>query len=64
MRTCSAAGAVEDEFRATLDLTKFVLESVGLKDYRVQLSLRDPDSDKYWAARRAGSGPKRRSAKY
>ncbi len=38
---------VEDEFRATLDLTKFVLESVGLKDYRVQLSLRDPDSDKY-----------------
>jgi threonyl-tRNA synthetase len=38
---------VEGEFRATLDLTKFVLESVGLKDYRVQLSLRDPDSDKY-----------------
>ena len=38
---------VEDEFRATLELTKFVLESVGLKDYRVQLSLRDPDSDKY-----------------
>lgn len=38
---------VEDEFRATLDLTRFVLESVGLKDYRVQLSLRDPDSDKY-----------------
>ena len=24
-----------------------VLESVGLKDYRVQLSLRDPKSDKY-----------------
>jgi len=24
-----------------------VLESVGLKDYRVQLSLRDPNSDKY-----------------
>ncbi len=38
---------VEDEFRATLDLTRFVLESVGLKDYRVQLSLRDPNSDKY-----------------
>ncbi len=38
---------VEDEFRVTLDLVKFVLESVGLEDYRVQLSLRDPKSDKY-----------------
>lgn len=38
---------VEDEFRATLALTRFVLESVGLTDYRVQLSLRDPKSDKY-----------------
>jgi threonyl-tRNA synthetase len=38
---------VEDEFRATLDLTKFVLEAVGLDDYRIQLSLRDPQSDKY-----------------
>ena len=41
------ADQVEGEFRATLELTKFVLESVGLTDYRVQLSLRDPDSDKY-----------------
>ena len=38
---------VEDEFRATIELTKFVLESVGLEDYKVQLSLRDPDSTKY-----------------
>jgi len=38
---------VEDEFRATIELTKFVLQSVGLDDYRVQLSLRDPKSDKY-----------------
>ncbi len=38
---------VEEEFRATLDLTQFVLKSVGLNDYRVQLSLRDPKSDKY-----------------
>ncbi|MCY2995557.1 MAG: threonine--tRNA ligase [Planctomycetota bacterium] len=38
---------VEEEFRATLDLTRFVLASVGLADYRVQLSLRDPQSDKY-----------------
>jgi threonyl-tRNA synthetase len=38
---------VEQEFRATLELTQFVLKSVGLDDYRVQLSLRDPNSDKY-----------------
>lgn len=38
---------VEEEFRATLELVKFVLAAVGLDDYRVQLSLRDPDSDKY-----------------
>lgn len=41
------AEQVEEEFRATIELTKFVLESVGLEDYRVQLSLRDPDSSKY-----------------
>lgn len=41
------ADQVEHEFRATIELTKFVLESVGLSDYRVQLSLRDPASDKY-----------------
>jgi len=38
---------VETEFRSTLELTQFVLKSVGLNDYRVQLSLRDPNSDKY-----------------
>ncbi|TWT49874.1 Threonine--tRNA ligase [Thalassoglobus neptunius] len=38
---------VEQEFKETLDLVKFVLASVGLENYRVQLSLRDPDSDKY-----------------
>ena len=38
---------VEEEFRATLDLTQFVLRSVGLDDYKVQLSLRDPKSTKY-----------------
>jgi threonyl-tRNA synthetase len=41
------ADQVEAEFRATIELTQFVLESVGLDDYRVQLSLRDPGSDKY-----------------
>jgi threonyl-tRNA synthetase len=38
---------VEEEFRDTLGLVKFVLQSVGLDDYRVQLSLREPHSDKY-----------------
>lgn len=38
---------VEEEFRNTIELTRFVLESVGFSDYRVQLSLRDPASDKY-----------------
>jgi threonyl-tRNA synthetase len=38
---------VEHEFRQTLELVQFVLKSVGLEDYRVQLSIRDPKSDKY-----------------
>ncbi|MCY2963901.1 MAG: threonine--tRNA ligase [Planctomycetota bacterium] len=38
---------VENEFRETLQLVQFVLSSLGLQDYRVQLSLRDPKSDKY-----------------
>lgn len=32
---------VLDEFKSTLELVKFVLSSVGLNDYRVQLSCRD-----------------------
>lgn len=38
---------VEEEFRSTIELTQFVLGAVGLNDYQVQLSLRDPKSDKY-----------------
>lgn len=38
---------VEQEFKDTLELTEFVLKSVGLDDYRIQLSLREPGSDKY-----------------
>jgi threonyl-tRNA synthetase len=38
---------VEEEFRQTVQLVQFVLGSLGLNDYRVQLSLRDPKSDKY-----------------
>ncbi len=38
---------VEEEFRETMELVQFVLKSVGLNDFRVQLSVRDPNSDKY-----------------
>jgi len=39
---------VVQEFKDTLDLVKFVLSSVGLNDYRVQLSCRDSkNKDKY-----------------
>ena len=38
---------VEHEFRATIELTSFVLKSVGLDDYQIQLSLRSDESGKY-----------------
>ncbi|MBN2021750.1 MAG: threonine--tRNA ligase [Pirellulales bacterium] len=38
---------VADEFRGCLDMTQFVLGTLGLDDYRVRLSFRDPASDKY-----------------
>jgi threonyl-tRNA synthetase len=41
---------VEEEFRSTFELVKFVLASVGLDDFRIQLSKRDPNSDKYVGA--------------
>lgn len=44
------ADQVEEEFRNTFDLVKLVLASVGLEDFRIQLSKRDPSSDKYIGA--------------
>ncbi|MFH5803742.1 threonine--tRNA ligase [Alienimonas sp. DA493] len=38
---------VAHEIEQTVDLVKLVLEAVGLNDYRVELSLRAPSSDKY-----------------
>jgi threonyl-tRNA synthetase len=38
---------IEAEFGANIDLVLFVLQSLGLSDYRVRIGLRDPDSDKY-----------------
>jgi threonyl-tRNA synthetase len=38
---------VPAEFRGCLDMTQFVLKTLGLDDYRVRLGFRDPASDKY-----------------
>ncbi len=38
---------VPDEFRGCIEMTQFVLDCLGLKNYRVRLGFRDPDSDKY-----------------
>ena len=38
---------VADEFRGCLEMTQFVLRTLGLNDYRVRLGFRDPASDKY-----------------
>ena len=57
------AEQVRGEFRATMELTQFVLNSLGLTDYKLRLSKRDPDDPKY-AGRpaRPGSGPRTTSA--
>ncbi len=42
---------VRGEFRATMEMTQFFLNScLGLTDYRVRLSKRDPDDPKYQGA--------------
>lgn len=38
---------VADEFRGCIEMTQFVLRTLGMTDYRVRLSFRDPASDKY-----------------
>lgn len=38
---------VQDEIIGCLDLVKVVLNTLGIKDYRVRVGLRDADSDKY-----------------
>jgi threonyl-tRNA synthetase len=38
---------VADEFRGCIEMTQFVLKTLGLDDYRVRLGFRDPKSDKY-----------------
>ncbi len=38
---------VRDEIQACLGLVKIVFSTLGMKDYRVRVGLRDPDSSKY-----------------
>jgi threonyl-tRNA synthetase len=38
---------VASEFRGCLDMTQFVLKTLGFDNYRVRLGFRDPASDKY-----------------
>jgi threonyl-tRNA synthetase len=38
---------LESEIESCVNLVKLVLGTLGLNDYRVRVSLRDPDSDKY-----------------
>ena len=38
---------LSEEIRGCLSLTKTVLSTLGMADYRVRVSLRDPDSSKY-----------------
>jgi threonyl-tRNA synthetase len=40
---------VQEEFARALEIIREVLDTYGFKDYRVRLSLRDPDSAKYIA---------------
>ena len=47
---------VADEFRGCIEMTQYVLDSLGLTNYRVRLGLRDPDSSKYVGAADRGKG--------
>ena len=38
---------VETEFQSTVELVQNIFQALGLTEYRVQVSLRDPKSDKY-----------------
>lgn len=38
---------LDDEIQGCLDLVKAVFAKIGMKEYRVRISLRDPKSDKY-----------------
>ena len=41
---------LQDEVQGCLSLVKLVFSTLGMNDYRIRVSLRDPDSDKYVGA--------------
>ncbi len=45
------ADQVPGEFMGCIEMTQFVLKSLGLDNYRVRLGFRDPNSDKYVGSR-------------
>jgi len=42
---------VAAEMQGCLDLVKFIFKTLGMKDFRVRVGLRDPDSSKYTGAK-------------
>ena len=38
---------IEDELLGCIELVKVIFGTLGMKDYRVRIGLRDPNSDKY-----------------
>lgn len=38
---------LEDEFLGVVDLVEYILQGLGLTDYRARIGIRDPESDKY-----------------
>ena len=44
---------LQDEVQGCLSLVKLVFSTLGMNDYRVRVSLRDPESDKYVGAPKA-----------
>ena len=50
---------VADEFKGCVEMTRFVLETLGLTNYRVRLGLRDPDGANMSALPTAGKRRKR-----
>ena len=43
---------LQEEIQGCLGLVKLVFSVLGMSEYRVRVSLRDPDSDKYVGCRR------------
>ncbi len=54
---------VADEFKGCVEMTQYILSTLGLHNYRVRLGFRDPDSAKYVGSPNSGTRPKRHSCR-